>query len=213
MIESFMREETRWLSNMAPCKIELDGAMYASTEHAYMSAKSNDPEWKELCQTETDPKKVKTKSREITLIEGWDQMKIGVMETVLRQKFNQEPYKSKLLVTGNQNIQEGNTWNDEFWGVNLNVVPNVGENWLGRLIMKIRDELHETRKEYRSSVLLDKNLFGDVVVPTITMTEEEVKGYLTKYGIPFAKYDVQTHRLVNAIVCLENELRNEKSNS
>ena len=144
MIESFMREETRWLSNMSPCQIELDGVFYASTEHAYMSAKSDDPEWKQFCKSEPDPKKIKVKSRDIKLVKNWNTDKVHIMNTVLRQKFNQEPYKSKLIGTMDQNIQEGNIWGDETWGVNLKEVPNRGENKLGRLIMQIRDELNDS---------------------------------------------------------------------
>lgn len=61
------------------------------------------------------------------------------MENCLRQKFKQEPFKSKLLATGNIIIQEGNRWNDKFWGICLKT--NQGENHLGKMIMKIREEL------------------------------------------------------------------------
>jgi len=49
--------------------------------------------------------------------------------------------RTLLKETGNQNIQEGNYWGDDYWGVDLKQNPNVGENHLGRLIMKIREEL------------------------------------------------------------------------
>ena len=55
--------------------------------------------------------------------------------------FNQEPFRTKLINTLDENIVEGNWWGDVFWGVNLKVDPNVGENHLGRLIMEIRKEL------------------------------------------------------------------------
>ena len=38
--------EYRWLSNFSPCEIILDGITYKSVEHAYMSAKSENEEWK-----------------------------------------------------------------------------------------------------------------------------------------------------------------------
>ena len=61
------------------------------------------------------------------------------MKHSLIQKFNQEPYKSKLLNTENEFIQEGNMWNDKFWGVCLKT--GKGENNLGRMIMDIRTKL------------------------------------------------------------------------
>lgn len=55
------------------------------------------------------------------------------------QKFNKEPFKSKLIATGDLYIQEGNLWNDKFWGVCLKT--NTGQNILGKLIMEIRNEI------------------------------------------------------------------------
>ena len=52
-------------------------------------------------------------------------------------KFNIPELKQKLLETGNTELVEGNTWGDTFWGV-YNV---EGENILGRLLMKVREEL------------------------------------------------------------------------
>jgi predicted NAD-dependent protein-ADP-ribosyltransferase YbiA (DUF1768 family) len=59
------------------------------------------------------------------------------MEDLLRQKF-QNPYlKNKLLATGNAEIEETNSWGDVFWGI----CKGVGENHLGKILMKIRSEL------------------------------------------------------------------------
>lgn len=137
MIHEF-RDENRWLSNFAECEIVVKGLTYPSVENAYMSMKSTDNDWKELC-TKITPGQAKTKSKNIVIRDNWDDIKIMVMSFCLTQKFNQEPFKSKLIATGNQNIQEGNRWGDKFWGVDLKESPNVGENHLGRLIMNIRN--------------------------------------------------------------------------
>lgn len=105
-----------------------------------MSEKSNDPEWKKFCaDSNNTPGCIKRKSRDIKLKHDWDNLKLEVMKKCLRQKFTQEPFKSKLLATGNIIIQEGNRWNDKFWGVCLKT--NKGANHLGKMIMKIREEL------------------------------------------------------------------------
>jgi predicted NAD-dependent protein-ADP-ribosyltransferase YbiA (DUF1768 family) len=62
------------------------------------------------------------------------------MEECIKQKFNQEPFKTKLLETGSKHIQEGNRWGDKFWGVCLKT--NKGKNHLGRLIMEVRSTLN-----------------------------------------------------------------------
>jgi len=140
MIKEF-QDEYRWLSNFYPVPIVYKGIEYPSTEHAYMSAKSHDPEWKEFCRTEPKAGKVKRASRDIKLRSDWEAVKVYVMKAVLIKKFEQEPFRQWLLDTGEVYIQEGNHHKDEFWGVNL--ATGKGSNWLGVLIMCVRDELRE----------------------------------------------------------------------
>ena len=55
-------------------------------------------------------------------------------------KFTQhDDLKALLLATGDANLEEGNTWNDTFWGVDL--ANGCGQNNLGKILMKIRGEL------------------------------------------------------------------------
>ena len=139
MIKEF-QGKYRWLSNFAPINIRLGNLNYASVEHAYMSMKSADIEWKKKCASTSSPGQIKRLSKTITLCEDWDSIRLSVMESLVRIKFNDPDYKAKLLATGNQNIQEGNYWNDKFFGISLKT--GDGENHLGRIIMKIRDELN-----------------------------------------------------------------------
>jgi len=141
MIREFQGNK-RWLSNFAPVKIELEGRTFQSTEHAYMSAKSDDVSWKEFCSDDKNTAgQVKRASRNIQLVDDWETKKLEVMEECIKQKFNQEPFKTKLLETGSKHIQEGNRWGDKFWGVCLKT--NKGKNHLGRLIMEVRSTLNE----------------------------------------------------------------------
>jgi len=82
---------------------------------------------------------VKRASRNIKLKENWDKIKFDVMLRCLNKKFTQEPFKSKLIETGDAFIMEGNWWNDTYWGVCLKT--NTGHNYLGKLIMSIRTEI------------------------------------------------------------------------
>ena len=140
MIQEF-KNEYSWLSNFSPVEIELGGVIYSSVEHAYMSAKSPNTEWKIFCRDTENPGKVKKEGRKVNLICGWDSIKVSIMRSCLLQKFQQEPYKSLLIKTGDEHIQEGNWWNDQFWGVDLKT--GRGENVLGNIIMDIRKELLE----------------------------------------------------------------------
>lgn len=142
MIHTFHTKETRFLSNFFPIPIKYKNADYASVEAAYMSAKSEDVLWKSFCQDPfNSPGAIKNRSKLITIREDWADIKLSVMEECLRCKFSYPHMIEMLLATGNQNIVEGTTWNDRFWGVDLTETPNIGENHLGRLLMKIRDEL------------------------------------------------------------------------
>lgn len=127
----------KWLSNFAPVEIELDGRIFLSVEHAYVSAKNDNETWKSICTDDTyTAAQIKQLGRDVVLVDDWDIKRLEVMRYCIFQKFYQEPYKSKLLATMDQNIQEGNTWEDKFWGIDLKT--GVGENHLGRLIMEAR---------------------------------------------------------------------------
>jgi len=141
MIEHFKSEKYEWLSNFKPCIIVLDGIEYSSVEHAYVSAKSDSIEWKEFCRTELNPAIIKKQGRELTLPSDWDVKKLVIMKLCIDQKYDQEPYRSKLIETGSEYIQEGNWWNDTYWGVCLKSTPPVGSNILGKLIMEKRTNL------------------------------------------------------------------------
>ncbi|MBK7407433.1 MAG: NADAR family protein [Saprospirales bacterium] len=140
MIAMF-KGQYKWLSNFTLCEINYQGTRYASVEHAYMSAKSDDPEWKEQCaDPDIKPGKIKYMSREITLLENWHDIRVEVMRECLEQKFTQEPFRTWLLETGDEYLQEGNYWGDSFWGFDMET--RQGENLLGKLIMEIRDRLN-----------------------------------------------------------------------
>jgi ribA/ribD-fused uncharacterized protein len=139
MIRRF-EKEYRWLSNFAPCSVVLYGITYPSVEHAYMSAKSDDVRWYLKCADDRiAPGEIKRMSKDVCLVKNWDAIKVEVMRECLNQKFRQEPFKTLLLQTGDRYIQEGNTWGDTFWGVDLQT--GQGENNLGKLIMEIRGQL------------------------------------------------------------------------
>ena len=138
MIKEF-RWEYAWLSNFASVPILLDGIQYPSVEHAYLSAKSKDDAWKKLCASNISAGQVKQKSYSIIIRADWERIRLDVMRECLGQKFSQNPYKRLLICTGDEHIQEGNNWNDRFWGVCLKT--NKGENNLGKLIMEIRATL------------------------------------------------------------------------
>jgi ribA/ribD-fused uncharacterized protein len=132
------RGKYRWLSNFPDCPIEWDGIVYPSPENAYQAAKTNDPAERKwfLDIKSSEAKKLGLK---VTMRPDWESIKLQVMEEIQRRKYAQEPFRTKLLETGDAYIEETNHWGDTYWGV----CGGVGANWLGQLIMKVRSELNE----------------------------------------------------------------------
>lgn len=92
---------------------------------------------------------IKRASHQVPLIVGWDEgLKLQVMAKCIDSKYDHEPVKSLLIETYPEELVEGNTWGDEFYGVNLNT--GRGENNLGKLIMAKRERLVN---DYITSIL------------------------------------------------------------
>lgn len=132
--------EFRWLSNFWPAKVVFEGHEYPTVEHAYVAAKTTNEMERKVIRSTEKPGEVKRLGRQLDLREDWNDIKLQVMEDLLWQKFrNHDHLKEKLIATGNEEIIEINTWNDTFWGQ----CRGKGTNHLGKLLMKIREVLHE----------------------------------------------------------------------
>lgn len=126
-----------FLSNFYLADVEYEGIKYTNNESAFQSAKVTDYDTR-LKFSNLDPSQGKRKGRNVRLRHGWDNIKFDVMYEVCYAKFNQnEDLKTKLIQTGDAILEEGNTWGDKIWGV----VNGVGQNNLGKILMKVREEL------------------------------------------------------------------------
>lgn len=135
------KDNYRWLSNFAPCKILHNGYEFDSVEHAYQAAKCARHE--DIIKfVDIEAGYAKRLGRKIIIRPDWEAVKIPIMRELLTQKFLLNyHYGDMLLYTGNRDIQEGNRWNDKFWGICLKT--NKGKNNLGKLIMELRTELQK----------------------------------------------------------------------
>ena len=131
--------EYYFLSNFYEVSIEYDGLTYGSSEAAFQAQKCMTKEEK-LAFTEYDPDKSKRAGKRVKLRSDWEDVKIRIMEDILRAKFTQhEDIAQRLIDTGEKVLVEGNDWGDVFWGVDA--ATGEGENHLGKALMKIRGEL------------------------------------------------------------------------
>ena len=130
--------EYAFLSNFYDSPIEKDGIVYPTNEHFFQAMKTlDDEERKRIAAAET-PGKAKRMGRSVKLRPDWEQSKIQIMKEGLTLKFLcHKDLAEKLVATGDVWLIEGNWWGDTCWGV----CKGVGENNLGKLLMKIRGEL------------------------------------------------------------------------
>lgn len=122
--------------------MEWDGYLYASLEEAYQTAKflKSAPEIAEEIKkshSAHEAQKIAFANKD-KVRSDWQEVKLTIMEELLRKKLQQNPYvKQKLLQTKDYIIVEDSP-KDNFWGWGKD---RTGENHLGKLWMKLRDEL------------------------------------------------------------------------
>lgn len=80
---------------------------------------------------------------------------VQIMEDLVRFKFKEDPILLGLLLqTGDAELVEGNNWHDTFWGICNGRCKKQctfsgclhepeGENQLGKILMKVREELRD----------------------------------------------------------------------
>ena len=174
-INFFDDEEYRFLSNMYPCKVVLDDIEYQTAEAGFHAGKFKEKKYKKMfanLKTKDDAnwkdlgKKAKrlgqkngiTKQYNLSFnTDAWDNGEgQKAMLKAVRAKFKDPDLASKLLKTGNAILIEGTFWNDRTWGVGLRRIKDKdgniiaykgsGRNQLGKLLMKVRDELKNSKE-------------------------------------------------------------------
>jgi N-glycosidase YbiA len=138
MIDSFTGKY-RFLSNFWPCKnLIYQGLTYPTVEHAYVAAKTIDGNMRVAIQNTATAGQVKRLGRQLILREDWEEIKLPIMTTLVYDKFFLNPDLAQMLLeTGEQELVEGNTWGDMFWGEYL----GSGLNHLGKILMSVRKQL------------------------------------------------------------------------
>ena len=136
------RGEYSFLSNFYEGKVfTYKGLKFNNTEAPFHAEKC----WSRAKEFEMiRPLQSKRLGRRVLMRKDWDQIKDRVMYDVCYAKFTQDPVlKAKLLATGNRELVEGNTHGDRCWGMTCSNGVWIGENRLGKVLMKLRDDLRE----------------------------------------------------------------------
>lgn len=138
MIAEF-KKQYFFLSNFYNRSVIYNGIEFLNTESAFQAQKCP----KRISEfTHLPPNEGKALGRKVFLRRDWDKVKDNIMYEIVKAKFTQhEDLKQRLLATGNEELQEGNTWYDTYWGVDIHT--GKGLNMLGKILMRIRTELRE----------------------------------------------------------------------
>ncbi len=138
-IDSFTGDNF-FLSNFYNSQVKYNGVTYRTSEHAFQAEKTMDPASRRRIRKAEKPGLAKRLGKLVPMRDDWENIKYNVMLEIVRAKFAQHPdLAQKLLATGSATLIEGNNWGDKIWGA----VDGVGKNWLGKILMQVRDELRQ----------------------------------------------------------------------
>ena len=148
MINSFDGDYA-FLSNFYPSEIiygigDNGGVLIARTvEHAFQAAKAEKREEELEILKASTPGQAKKWGRRCVIREDWEVIKNSVMYNYVNRKFANSELRQKLLDTGNEYLEEGNTWHDNYWGnCYCERCANIkGRNKLGEILMTIREKI------------------------------------------------------------------------
>lgn len=140
------------LSNYYPVQMLFDGLVFGSSEAAYQSQKTNDPDIR-TGFVGLDPDAAKELGRSVQLRPDWDKIKFAVMYNVVDAEFSQcAEFRNELMKTENKLIVEDTTrWHDTIWGVcnceRCKKEKTVSRNLLGIALTVLRENKRSALSE------------------------------------------------------------------
>jgi len=146
-IVGFYEREFYVFSNFSCFEVEWKGRIWKTSEHAYQASHffETAPELVEEifnAKSAHDAFKI-AKTNADKAPKNWEEIKVGIMEDIVRHKLEQNPYvMHKLIQTGDKLIVEDSP-EDDCWGWGPN---RDGRNELGKIWMKLREEILKNQK-------------------------------------------------------------------
>ena len=128
-----------FLSNFYGAPVMYGGIEYHNNEAAFQAQKDPD---KAVEFALLQPNEAKRRGRHVNLRKDWENVKDDIMYAIVFDKFSRNPeLREALLATEDAELIEGNDWGDTYWGV----CEGRGKNHLGRILMRVRDELRDDK--------------------------------------------------------------------
>ena len=127
----------RFLSNDFPAEVTYEGITYPCASLAFLASKTDDmAERKSISRM--NPVKARQKHSADPGSPEWKTNRKAIMKEIVRSKFLQNPsLMEQLAATGRRKLINGGK-KDTFWGISL--ITWEGENHLGQILMKVREE-------------------------------------------------------------------------
>lgn len=147
------------LSNFYPCTIHFQGIIGKSSEHCYQYVKAirrGKPEIATRIKDAPNAFLAKKFARDLPYSHTWADEKLELMETVLDAKAKQVPeFREELRQSQSNRLVEAVT-GDYFWSSGLNKEETLntkvkfwpGENQMGSLLTKVRENIKQNTNEY-----------------------------------------------------------------
>ena len=135
--------EHAFLSNWHIASFSVNGKLYPSVEHAYQASKASTESEHEIIRHAKTPAEAKKLGQSIVVREGWHESKVSLMRDFVRAKFDNPLLQELLVATGDAELVQDNKFNDRFWGT----CGGVGQNWLGKILQEVREEVIKKRGE------------------------------------------------------------------
>lgn len=110
--------------------------------------------------------------------DDWKSKKLHVMTDMLLQKYSNPELRSLLLDTQPNLLIESNTWGDIFWGYDEE--SKTGNNYLGRLLMAIRDLLSNISKSTGIIFDIDGTIIDEVETAISLKLQNQIINQITQ---------------------------------
>ena len=141
-----LKDPGGYMSNFYRARFFIYNRWWDTCEHAYQAQKCVDPTEYDAIHQAKKANDARLLGQKVKMREHWDNIhKDRVMEECVRAKFLQhKDIRDQLMATGDEELVEDSVQNsdpahrDAFWG---NGPDGTGKNMLGKILMKIREEL------------------------------------------------------------------------
>lgn len=150
------RGEYHFLSNFYQHPFTYKGLTYPNAEAAFQAQKCSSDADRIKYTLQKNPVRAKQMGKkEPNLPANWDEISYDIMLDILLAKFAVPELAEMLEATGDTELEEGNHWHDNRWGICTceKCRTKESKNWLGKILMHVR---HVNRNRYMHIENLEK---------------------------------------------------------